>query len=107
MPAGPSLVGQWLRIHLPMRETWVVSLVGKLRSHMSGGPQNPRATLEMPACHKEDPAQPEKEKEKRRAVLLQGVTQGTGWGENPDSRGWCRDGARPTWVTIALGDFNL
>ena len=33
--AGTSLVVQWLRIHLAMHETWVPSVVRKLRSHMS------------------------------------------------------------------------
>ena len=33
--AGTSLVAQWLRIHLAMHETWVPSVVRKLRSHMS------------------------------------------------------------------------
>ena len=32
-----SLVVQWLRVHLPMQGTWVLSLVGKLRSHMPWG----------------------------------------------------------------------
>ena len=31
---GTFLVVQWLRISLPMQETWVRSLVGKLRSHV-------------------------------------------------------------------------
>ena len=99
MPAGPSLVGQWLRIHLPMRETWVVSLVGKLRSHMPGGPQNPRATLEMPACHKEDPAQPEKEKEKKKSCT-------TARSDARDRMGRESRQQRmvPTWCQAHLGD---
>ena len=32
--AGTSLVAQWLRIHLAMQETWVPSVVRKLRSYM-------------------------------------------------------------------------
>ena len=32
---GTFLVVQWLRIHLVMQGTWVWSLVGELRSHMS------------------------------------------------------------------------
>ena len=31
---GTSLVVQWLRIHLPMQEEWVQSLVRELRYHM-------------------------------------------------------------------------
>ena len=37
MTIGTSLVVQWLRIHLPMQEMWVQSLVGELRSHMLQG----------------------------------------------------------------------
>ena len=33
---GMPLVGQWLRIYLPMQGTWVPSLVQELRSHMLG-----------------------------------------------------------------------
>ena len=32
-----SLVGQWLRLCLPMQGVWVQSLVGELRSHVSCG----------------------------------------------------------------------
>ena len=42
---GTSLVVQWLRIHLPVQGTWVLSLIGELRSHMP---------LEKPTCHNED-----------------------------------------------------
>ena len=31
---GPSLVVQWLRIHLPMQRMWVQSSVRELRSHV-------------------------------------------------------------------------
>ena len=34
---GASLVVQWLRIQLPVQETWVRSLVKKLRSHLLWG----------------------------------------------------------------------
>ena len=34
---GTSLLVQWLRIHLPMKGTWVQYLVGELRSHMPRG----------------------------------------------------------------------
>ena len=34
---GTSLVVQGLRICLPMQGMWVQSLVGELRSHISGG----------------------------------------------------------------------
>ena len=33
-PLGTSLAVQWLRPHLPMRGTWVLSQVRELRSHM-------------------------------------------------------------------------
>ena len=33
---GTSLVGQWVRICLPMQRMWVQSLVRELRSHMLG-----------------------------------------------------------------------
>ena len=36
---GTSLVVQWLRIHFPMQDTQVQSLVGELRSHMPVGNQ--------------------------------------------------------------------
>ena len=39
MFSGTSLVVQWLRIHLPMQETQVQSLVGELRSHILRGNQ--------------------------------------------------------------------
>ena len=35
--AGTSQVVQWLRIRLPMKGTWVLSLVGQLRSHVPWG----------------------------------------------------------------------
>ena len=35
--SGTSLVIQWLRLHHSMRQMWVQSLVGKLRSHMPHG----------------------------------------------------------------------
>ena len=35
-----SLVGQWLRLCLPMQGVWVQSLVGELRSHVSCGQKN-------------------------------------------------------------------
>ena len=35
--AGTFLVGQWLRIHLPMQGTWVRFPVSKLRSHLPWG----------------------------------------------------------------------
>ena len=35
--AGPSLVVQWLRLLLPLKEAWVPSLVEELRSHVPGG----------------------------------------------------------------------
>ena len=34
---GSSLVVQWLRIHLPMKGTWVQSLVREPRSHVLWG----------------------------------------------------------------------
>ena len=34
---GTSLVVQWLKIGLPMQGTRVLSLVGKLRTHMARG----------------------------------------------------------------------
>ena len=33
---GTYLVGQWVRICLPMQRMWVQSLVRELRSHMLG-----------------------------------------------------------------------
>ena len=33
IPQGTSLMVQQLRIHLPMQETWVQSLVGQLSLH--------------------------------------------------------------------------
>ena len=35
--SGTSLVIQWLRLHHSMRQMWVQSLVGKLRSHVPWG----------------------------------------------------------------------
>ena len=36
LEGGAFLVAQWLRISLPIKETWIWSLVGELRSHMLG-----------------------------------------------------------------------
>ena len=36
---GTSLKVQWLRLHLPVKEVWVRSLVGELRPHMSRDPK--------------------------------------------------------------------
>ena len=33
--SGTSLVIQWLRLHLPMQQVWVQSLVGELITHVS------------------------------------------------------------------------
>jgi len=50
---GTSLVVQWLRIHLPMQETQVQSLVGELRSHILRGNQAWVPQLEKPThCNK-------------------------------------------------------
>ena len=37
---GTSLVVQWLRLHLPVQEAHVWSLIGQLRSHMPGAQNN-------------------------------------------------------------------
>ena len=37
---GTSPVVQWLRLHLPVQEMHVWSLIGQLRSHMPGGQNN-------------------------------------------------------------------
>ena len=43
--SGTSLVVQWLRICVPMQETWVPSLVRELGSHMPlDGQLSPCAT---------------------------------------------------------------
>ena len=47
----PSLVVQWLRVHLPMQGTWVQALIGELWSHMPQG---------KPKTHNWDPTQPNK-----------------------------------------------
>ena len=40
-----------------MQGTWVYSLVGELRSHMSWGNQAHVQEPDMPTCRNEDPAQ--------------------------------------------------
>jgi len=37
---GPSLVVQWLRLHLPMQEVWVKSLLRELRYPHASWPKN-------------------------------------------------------------------
>ena len=51
------LVVQWLRIRLPMQETWVLSLVRERRSHMPGQ-LSPCAATRGPTRRKGDPVQP-------------------------------------------------
>ena len=45
---GPSLVDQWLRIHLPMQVTRVQPLVRELRSHVPRGNYGSMPQLESP-----------------------------------------------------------
>ena len=54
---GSPLVVQWLRIHLPMQETWVRFLGGELRSpHVSEQLSPSTSTRGKPACCDEDTA---------------------------------------------------
>ena len=52
---GISLVVLWLRIHLPMQEVWVQSLVGELIPQAKGQLNLCNTTQEATVCHKEDP----------------------------------------------------
>ena len=48
---GTSLSVHWLRLHLPMQEVWVQSLVEELRSHMTQG-QKKQNVKQTQYCNK-------------------------------------------------------
>ena len=74
---GPSLVVQWLRIHLPMQRTWVRSLVGETKIPHALGQLSPLATTrQVHAPQQEEACMPQwrpstaRKKERRTPAVL-------------------------------------
>ena len=65
---GTSLMVQWSRIHLPVQEMRVPTLLRELRSCMPWGNSVCVPQLEKPACF--NPAQPKKKKWRRKITRL-------------------------------------
>ena len=92
-PHGTTgLVVQWLRIHLAVQGTQVLSLAGELRCHMPRGnwvcvplllslqglhQNNPRDTAKIPMCCNQDPTKPKKKVKKKKNFFLKRETPGS------------------------------